>query len=174
MNTFGRVPNWGSQWKAFVKENADRSNNSYIQKSTLPYEDNFLDLDPVAKDPLGYPVCRVTANTRRTSGGSRRSPGQDGAVVSGGRRHRDPAGAGRRCDGRVDPRLWRHADGRQPETNVVNRWGFSHEAPNLGVLGASVMGTSGAHNPTLTAQALAWRTAEHLAKNFNSIARRRS
>jgi len=64
--------------------------------------------------------------------------------------------------------------GDNPETNVVNRWGFSHEAPNLGVLGASVMGTSGAHNPTLTAQALAWRTAEHLAKNFNSIARRRS
>jgi choline dehydrogenase-like flavoprotein len=57
---------------------------------------------------------------------------------------------------------------------VVNRWGFSHEAPNLGVLGASVMGTSGARNPTLTAQALAWRTAEHLAKNFNAIATRRS
>ena len=64
--------------------------------------------------------------------------------------------------------------GDNPETNVVDRWGFSHEAPNLGVLGASVMGTSGAHNPTLTAQALAWRTAERLAKNFNGIARRRS
>ena len=43
------------------------------------------------------------------------------------------------------------------DTNVVDRWGFSHEAPNLGILGASVMGTSGAHNPTLTAQALALR-----------------
>ena len=40
--------------------------------------------------------------------------------------------------------------GDNPETNVVNRWGFSHEVPNLGVLGASVMGTSGARNPTLT------------------------
>ena len=49
--------------------------------------------------------------------------------------------------------------GDNPETNVVDRWGFSHEVPNLGVLGASVMGTSGARNPTLTAQALAWRTA---------------
>ncbi len=48
--------------------------------------------------------------------------------------------------------------GDNPDTNVVNRWGFSHEVPNLGVLGASVMGTSGARNPTLTAQALAWRT----------------
>jgi hypothetical protein len=35
------------------------------------------------------------------------------------------------------------------------------------------MGTSGARNPTLTAQALAWRTAEHLVKNFNAIAGRR-
>jgi choline dehydrogenase-like flavoprotein len=52
----------------------------------------------------------------------------------------------------------------------VNRYGFSHEVPNLGVLGASVMGTSGAHNPTLTAQALAWRTAEHLVKNWKAIA----
>jgi len=33
-----------------------------------------------------------------------------------------------------------------------------------------VMGTSGAHNPTLTAQALGWRTAEYLIKNWNGIA----
>jgi choline dehydrogenase-like flavoprotein len=56
------------------------------------------------------------------------------------------------------------------ETNVVNRFGFSHEVQNLGILGASVMGTSGAHNPTLTAQALAWRTAEHLTANWKAIA----
>jgi choline dehydrogenase-like flavoprotein len=45
--------------------------------------------------------------------------------------------------------------GDNRETNVVNRFGFSREVPNLGILGASVMGTSGAHNPTRTAQALA-------------------
>ena len=60
--------------------------------------------------------------------------------------------------------------GTNSETNVVDVWGFSHEAPNLGILGGSVMGTSGARNPTLTLQALAWRTAEHLAKNWKSIA----
>ena len=59
--------------------------------------------------------------------------------------------------------------GDDPETNVVNRYGLSHEVPNLGVLGASVMGTSGARNPTLTAQALAWRTAEHVAEHWQSI-----
>ena len=60
--------------------------------------------------------------------------------------------------------------GDNRETNVVNRFGFAHEVPNLGILGASVMGTSGAHNPTLTAQALAWRTAEHLQRNWTTIA----
>jgi gluconate 2-dehydrogenase alpha chain len=60
--------------------------------------------------------------------------------------------------------------GDNRETNVVDSWGFSHEAPNLGVLGSSVMGTSGAHNPTLTAQALAWRTAERLTKAWKTIA----
>ena len=60
--------------------------------------------------------------------------------------------------------------GDNRETNVVDGYGFAHEVPNLGVLGASVMGTSGAHNPTLTAQALAWRTAEHLSKNWKTIA----
>jgi hypothetical protein len=30
-------------------------------------------------------------------------------------------------------------------------------------------GTSGARNPTLTAQALAWRTAEHLTKHWKAI-----
>jgi gluconate 2-dehydrogenase alpha chain len=59
--------------------------------------------------------------------------------------------------------------GTNPDTNVVDSWGFSHETPNLGVLGASVMGTSGARNPTLTAQALAWRTADHLARNWRAI-----
>ncbi len=28
MNTFGRTPTWGSQWKAFIKENADRVNTA--------------------------------------------------------------------------------------------------------------------------------------------------
>ena len=60
--------------------------------------------------------------------------------------------------------------GENKETNVVNRWGFAHEVPNLGIIGGSVMGTSGARNPTLTAQALGWRTAEYLAKSWKSIA----
>jgi hypothetical protein len=34
-----------------------------------------------------------------------------------------------------------------------------------------VMGTSGARNPTLTLQALAWRTAEYVAREWRNVAR---
>jgi len=172
MNTFGRAPNWGSAWKTFIKENADRSNSAYIQKSTLPYEDNYLDLDPQVKDPLGYAVCRVTAeykeNERKLSAFTQDKMEQWYRAAGAIAIQRAPLGGamGVSTHAYGGTRM-----GDNPDTNVVNRWGFAHEAPNLGVLGASVMGTSGAHNPTLTVQALAWRTAEHLVKNWRNIGR---
>ena len=169
MSTFGRAPRWGAQWKAFVREHADRWNTAYLQKTTFPYEDNYLDLDPVVKDPFGVPVCRITAdykaNERALAGFV-----QDkmiewyraaGAVAT----EKTPVGT-------MGPSTHAYGGtrmGDDRETNVVNRWGFSHEVANLGILGASVMGTSGARNPTLTAQALAWRTADYLAKNWSRL-----
>jgi gluconate 2-dehydrogenase alpha chain len=52
--------------------------------------------------------------------------------------------------------------GDDPGQSVVDRFGFSHEVPNLGILGTSTFVTTGGHNPTLTLQAVAWRTAERL------------
>lgn len=57
--------------------------------------------------------------------------------------------------------------GDDTEANVADRWCFSHEAPNLGVLGASNFPTSGGRNPTETVMALAWRTAEHLVETWS-------
>jgi gluconate 2-dehydrogenase alpha chain len=175
MSTFGRVPGWGSAWKAFIKENADRSHSSYIQKTTLPYEDNHLDLDPDVTDPLGYPVCRVTAefkpNELRIAAFTQDKMEQWYRAAGAIAVSRAPLGGamGVSTHAYGGTRM-----GDNPETNVVNRWGFAHEVPNLGLLGASVMGTSGARNPTLTVQALAWRTAEYLVKNWSTIAARRS
>jgi len=171
MSTYGRGRSWGSAWKRFIRENVDRTHSFYIQKTTLPYEDNYLDLDPQHTDQLGLPVTRITAQYKQneravaaymqdraeewyremgaleiTRGGLGNAMGPSTHAYGGTRM------------------------GDDPETNVVDRWGFSHEAPNLGVLGASVMGTSGARNPTLTVQALAWRTAQHLADAWSDIA----
>ena len=171
MSTFGHGRNWGSTWKRFIRENSDRSHYFYIQKTTLPYEDNYLDLDPRVTDPLGFPVIRITGQYKenelaiaafmqdRAEEWYREAGASE--IVRGG------------LGNSMGPSTHAYGGtrmGDDAETNVVDRWGFSHEAPNLGVLGASVMGTSGAHNPTLTAQALSWRTAQHLVESWSEIA----
>ncbi len=173
MDTYGKAPAWGSKWKAFVRDNAARWNTSYLQTTSFPYETSYLDLDPEVKDPLGDPVCRVT------TGGPK--PNETRAVqfaqqkmeqwfrAAGAIEVRRPQGAG------AAPGLSTHAYGGtrmgdNPYTSVVDKYCFAHDTPNLGVCGGSVMGTSGARNPTETVQALAWRTAEHLVKNWKSIA----
>ena len=170
MDSYGRAPGWGSGWKKFVHENAARVANSYLQTSTFPYESCYLDLDPQVKDPLGDPVCRITT-------GGRKENEERAARYAQKKMEQWFREAGAIAVEAADPgvpALTTHAYGGtrmgdNPDTNVTDRWGFSHEAPNLGVLGASVMGTSGARNPTLTAQALAWRSADHLVKNWKTI-----
>ncbi|HEY7173167.1 MAG TPA: GMC family oxidoreductase [Vicinamibacterales bacterium] len=170
MNTFGLAPNWGSAWKAFVKENADRWHSSYLQKTTLPYEDNYLDLDPVVKDPLGRPVIRITGeykeNERKVATFAQDKMEQWYRAAGATAVVRAPVGGAMPASTHAygGTRM-----GDNAETNVVNRWGMSHEVPNLGVLGGCVMGTSGARNPTHTIQALAWRTADHIAKNWKKV-----
>ena len=169
-STWNRAPSWGSQWKAWIRENVDRTHGSYLQKTTLPYEDNYVDLDPVAKDPLGFPVARITGeykeNERKIAAFIQDKMEQ--WYRAAGAIDITRAGTG----GAMGPSTHAYGGTRMGDsidTNVVNRWGLSHEVPNLGVLGGSVMGTSGAHNPTLTAQALAWRTAEYVAKSWKKI-----
>jgi gluconate 2-dehydrogenase alpha chain len=169
MPTFDRAPRWGSGWKKFVIENADRWVNSYIQKTTLPYEDNYLDLHPTVRDPLGDPVCRITADYKDneiklaafTQDKMEQWFREAGAIAT----VRAPLGTmGVSTHAYGGTRM-----GDDAAMNVVDRFGFCHEVPNLGILGASVMGTSGARNPTLTAQALAWRTAAHIVENWSTV-----
>ena len=171
IDTFGKAPVWGSSWKKFIHQNAARYAITYMQTSSFPYEASFLDLDPEVKDPLGDPVCRIT------TGGPKENE-QRASLYAQTKMEEwfRAAGAIEVSKAVPDgPGISTHAYGgtrmgENPDRNVVDRWGFSHETPNLGVLGASVMGTSGARNPTLTVQALAWRTAERLIKNWKSIA----
>ncbi len=170
-DTFGRTPSWGSRWKAFIHANAGRFANTYLQTNSFPYESSYLDLDTQVRDPLGDPVCRIT------TGGPKENE-QKAALFAQSKMEQWFRAAGAievLKSPQNGPGISTHAYGGtrmgdNAETNVVDRWGFSHEAPNLGILGASVMGTSGARNPTLTVQALAWRTAEHLIKSWKSIA----
>ena len=49
--------------------------------------------------------------------------------------------------------------GDDPKDSVVDRWGRTHDVPNLWIVGSSVFPTSATSNPTVTLAALALRTA---------------
>jgi choline dehydrogenase-like flavoprotein len=52
--------------------------------------------------------------------------------------------------------------GDDPDSSVVDRWGRSHDVPNLFIVDGSVFVTAAAVNPTPTIEALALRTADHM------------
>jgi choline dehydrogenase-like flavoprotein len=59
--------------------------------------------------------------------------------------------------------------GDDPQTSVVDKFGRSHDIPNLFVCDGSVLPTQGSANPGLTIQALAARTADYLISQGNRI-----
>jgi choline dehydrogenase-like flavoprotein len=54
--------------------------------------------------------------------------------------------------------------------SVVDSFGQTHEVPNLYCAGPGIFATAGASNPTYTIFALSLRGAEHLAKNWSTVA----
>jgi gluconate 2-dehydrogenase alpha chain len=166
------VAAWGSAWKAWVHDNINKVGTVGAGSSggILPYEQFFMDLDPTYRDSLGFPVIRITYDY--TSHETRLNAYLQEKSVQ----WLKEAGAVQTWFTPAAPNAYGvHAYGgtrmgNNPDTNVADKWGMSYEAPNLAFMGGSLLGMGGGHNPTLTVQALAWRTGEHIVKNWRSIA----
>jgi choline dehydrogenase-like flavoprotein len=59
--------------------------------------------------------------------------------------------------------------GNDPGSSVVDKFGRTHEVPNLFCCDGSILPTQGSANPGLTIQALAVRTAEYIIENRDDI-----
>ena len=94
----------------------------------------------LVKDPLGFNVCRITAeykdNERKLALFVQDKMEQWYRAAGAIAVERAPVGP-------MGPSTHAYGGtrmGDNAETNVVNRWGFSHEVQNLGIVGASVDG----------------------------------
>jgi choline dehydrogenase-like flavoprotein len=134
----------------------------------LPQESNCVTLDPDLKDSDGIPSPKVSY---RLSDNTRKSLqyAMDRMVEM-----HDAAGAVKVA--KIP--LWREQPGHllgtarmgnDPQTSVVDRFGRTHDVPNLFIVDGSVMVTSGGMNPTSTITALALRAAEHIADSAKSM-----
>lgn len=127
----------------------------------LPHEGNAVTLDPEVKDARGLPVARLTyewgENDLKLAAAARDKAGEM-MSASGARAVRVGLNYGAHAMGSC--RM-----GEDPARSVVDSFGRAHDIPNLFICDTSVFVTGAGVNPTLTAMALAARSAEHMAES---------
>ncbi len=162
------VPRWGRGFKEHLVNNWNSTFAIEAQPENLMYEDNFLDLDPVARDRsgLGLPVIRITFQqyqnelaiirfVRERSIELMRAMGVERTWVGP-----SLTGVGSSHD------LGGLRMGTDEATSVVDADLRTHEVPNLYVMGGAVFPSCPGINPTLTIQAVALRAADRLAREW--------
>lgn len=127
----------------------------------LPEEDNFVALDPSARDSHGLPGVKVNY---RFSENSRRLIEFSAAKAEESLREAGAIEVQKNL--LVRETGWHLLGtarmGTDPRRSVVNPWGETHDVENLFIADGSVFVTAGAVNPTNTIVALALRTADHI------------
>jgi gluconate 2-dehydrogenase alpha chain len=162
---------WGADYKRFIHESSLDIASFSTQLEVLAYEGNFLDLDPTKKDDIGMPVVRVTFNLGENEKKANQwmNPKMEAVLKEMGASrtwsYPDPANIPINSHAYGGTRM-----GDDPGTSVVNKYGLSHEAPNLMVLGGSNWVSTTGYNPTITIEAHAWYATSYLAQNLGKIA----
>jgi choline dehydrogenase-like flavoprotein len=131
----------------------------------LPHPDNRVELDPVLRDSSGVPAPKVTYTLRHNT---KRMMSH---ALNSGRVLMKAAGAVKTyAFGPVRETGWHLMGtakmGDDRRDSVVNRYGQSHDIPNLYIADSSVFVTAGAVNPTSTLQAVALWVADAVAKDL--------
>lgn len=140
-----------------------------LQPDALPYQANYLDLDPHHRDRsgLGLPVLRITydmqPNEHRLSD---YMEGQAEAILRA--MGATKTWRGPRFSGVVSSHdLGGCRMGEDPATSVVDPGLAVHDTPGLYVFSTAVFPTCHGVNPTLTMWALCYRAAERLSAHLS-------
>lgn len=170
MNKPPQVPAWGPQFKAWLNSGTRSVCGIYAQMEVLPYEANFIDLDPAQRDAFGDPVARVTYELYRNEHAM--ADFLEAKLTE--MHHKLGASTVWTAVKAPTSPVFTHVYGgtrmgSDPATSVVDSHCLAHEAPNLAILGGSVFPTSSGRNPTQTIQAIAWRSADYIARNIASL-----
>ena len=130
----------------------------------LPWPENRVTLDPNDKDRFGLPVAHVSFNLHEN----------DKKLIRFGKETTMEVMWAAGAQEVVQEARYAHLVGAarmgsDPRTSVVDKFGRTHDIPNLFICDGSIMPTQGSANPGLTIQALAARTADYLISQGERI-----
>ncbi|CAB4932266.1 MAG: FAD-binding protein [Actinobacteria bacterium] len=160
-------PFWGDQFNSRMRSSIGHLIEWMIMPDDLPEETNFISLDRSMTDSDGLPAAKVTyvtsENTHRLV---------DWNLQRSLEAH-EAAGATKAWITNRNNPSWHNLGtakmGNDPQTSVVDRWGRSHDVPNLYIIDGSQFPTATGVNPTATISALAKRTATYIANNRDQV-----
>ena len=159
------LPRWGVENKKFMRDNYTRVMHVRGPVQDIPNPEGRVGVDRSVRDKWGIPVARLSGTTHpatvaaaefmrergeqwlRASGCERVWSTQPGLILSG-RQHQ--AGTCRM--------------GTDAISSVTDEWGRVHNHDNLFVVDGSLHVTNGGFNPVLTIMALAFRSADYIAR----------
>src|SRR5438105_4837831 len=158
---------FGAQFKKDVRDHAGAFIRMGGFGEVLARYENYVDLDPDAKDAWGIPTLRF----HYQFGDNERRMCED--MVVAGREMFEAAGIEvvgaddeMRSEGWSIHELGTARMGNDPKTSVLNQFQQSHDVKNLFVVDGSSHVSASCQNPTWTIMALAWRSCEYLASEF--------
>jgi gluconate 2-dehydrogenase alpha chain len=168
------TPTWGGKWKRAVHDNAGRVTTIGAQGSVMSYRNNYLDLDPTYKDPLGRPLMRMTfdyQDNERKMANWMADRCDELAKAMGAKSTQVSRLVG---PWSVVPYQTTHNTGgavmgNDPKTSALNRYLQSWDVSNVFVMGASAFPQNAGYNPTGTVGALTyWALDAILGKYLKS------
>ncbi|CUH41261.1 Gluconate 2-dehydrogenase flavoprotein precursor [Ruegeria atlantica] len=155
---------WGREFTSALDEYENMA-GMWIVGEDMPQETNRVTLNHEVKDQYGLPVVNVHFDDHPNDIAMRNHAYKQGAAIY------DAVGATRTFPTPPYPSTHNLGTNRMSENardGVVNKWGRTHDVPNLYISDGSVFTTGAAENPTLTIVALAIRQADHLASELSA------
>ncbi len=159
MAAFADPGGWGRSFTSIMDDYAHLA-GMWLIGEDMPRETNRITLDPAAKDAHGLPVASVHFDDHENDVAMRNHAIQQGSAVY------NAVGAVRIIPTPPYPSTHNMGTNRMSEKardGVVNKFGQTHDVPNLFVSDGSQFTSGAACNPTLTIVSLAIRQADTIA-----------
>jgi gluconate 2-dehydrogenase alpha chain len=162
---------WGREWKDNLRNNWDSGISIGIQGESLPYVDQFLDLDPTYRDSMGLPLLRITFDFHDNDYRLYRYIAQRSVEIMRAMNPDDMSVTEELIPYNIYSYQSTHNTGgaimgTDPGTSVTNKYGQVWDTPNVFVTGAALFPQNAGLNPTGTVIALAYLAAEALKGTY--------
>ncbi|MEE3071582.1 MAG: GMC oxidoreductase, partial [Pseudomonadota bacterium] len=154
---------WGREFTTAL-DGYENMAGMWIVGEDMPQETNRVTLNMDVKDQHGLPVVNVNFSDHPNDKAMRAHAYKQGMAMY------EAVGATRVFPTPPYPSTHNLGTNRMSENardGVVNRWGQTHDIPNLFISDGSQFTTGAAENPTLTIVALAIRQADHIASEMS-------